>query len=265
MANVLVEETSLSNIASAIRVKNGSTAVYKPGEMAAAITNLPTGGSGGGSSDNEDGLIMGNLTNYENTRVTKIKDYCFYNSIKLATATFTNVSDVGKYAFQYCEALTQINLPKATTIGYSCFENASKLSTVNLSNVQTLGMAAFIQCSSLKLINLPQVKKLQSDTFYNCTLLEKADLGSCQQFDGQSQFGKCAELVTLILRGNTVCSAPYPVNSYKGALGDTPIANGNGYVYVPRALVDTYKDSTNWVEIANQIRAIEDYPDITGG
>ena len=44
MANVLVEETSLSNIASAIRGKNGSTAVYKPGEMAAAITNLPTGG-----------------------------------------------------------------------------------------------------------------------------------------------------------------------------------------------------------------------------
>lgn len=44
MANVLVEETSLSNIASAIRVKNGSTAVYKPGEMAAAITNLPMGG-----------------------------------------------------------------------------------------------------------------------------------------------------------------------------------------------------------------------------
>lgn len=44
MANVLVEETSLSNIASAIRVKNGSTSVYKPGEMAAAITNLSTGG-----------------------------------------------------------------------------------------------------------------------------------------------------------------------------------------------------------------------------
>lgn len=44
MANVLVEETSLSNIASAIRGKNGGTAVYKPGEMAAAINNLPTGG-----------------------------------------------------------------------------------------------------------------------------------------------------------------------------------------------------------------------------
>ena len=70
MANVLVEETSLSNIASAIRVKNGSTAVYKPGEMAAAITNLPTGGSGGG---NDDGFLMDTLVNYENTTATKIK------------------------------------------------------------------------------------------------------------------------------------------------------------------------------------------------
>ena len=265
MANVLVEETSLSNIASAIRGKNGSTAVYKPGEMAAAITNLPTGGSSGGGSDNEDGLVMGTLTNYENTRVTKIKDYCFYNSIKLSTASFPNVTEVGKYAFQYCQALTQINLPKATTIGYSCFENASKLQAVNLSNVQTLEQAAFIRCSSLTSIKLPQVKKLQSDTFYSCTLLKKADLGSCQQFDGQTQFGKCAGLVTLILRGNTVCSATYPVNSYKGALGETPIANGNGYIYVPRALVDKYKNATNWVEMANYIRAIEDYPDITGG
>lgn len=95
--------------------------------------------------------------------------------------------------------------------------------------------------------------------------MEKVDLGSCQQFDGQTQFGKCAELTTLILRGNTVCSASYPVNSYNGALADTPIANGNGYVYVPRGLVDKYKKATNWVEIADRIRAIEDYPDITGG
>lgn len=265
MANVLVEETSLSNIASAIRVKNGSTAVYKPGEMAAAITNLPTGGGSGGSSDIEDGLVMGTLTNYENTRVTKIKRGCFVESNTLATVSFPNVIEVGMYAFQYCPELTQVSLPKATTIGYSCFEDASKLSTVNLSNVQTLESAAFIRCSSLTSIKLPQVKKLQSSTFYNCTLLNKADLGSCQQFDGQTQFGNCAALVTLILRSNIVCSAPYPVNSYKGALADTPIANGNGYIYVPRALVDTYKNSTNWVEMANYIRAIEDYPDITGG
>lgn len=44
MANVLVNEQSLSDIATAIREKNGEATTYKPGEMAAAISNLPTGG-----------------------------------------------------------------------------------------------------------------------------------------------------------------------------------------------------------------------------
>lgn len=47
MANVLVQDTSLTAIADAIRGKNGSSTLYKPGEMAAAITDLPTGSGGG--------------------------------------------------------------------------------------------------------------------------------------------------------------------------------------------------------------------------
>jgi hypothetical protein len=46
MSKVLVNESSLSNIADAIREKNGLTDTYKPSEMATAITNLPTGGGG---------------------------------------------------------------------------------------------------------------------------------------------------------------------------------------------------------------------------
>lgn len=151
MANVLVEETSLSNIASAIREKNGGSATYKPGEMAAAISNLPTGGS----SDNEDGLLSDTLVNYENVTATDIKNNCFANSTTLATATFTNVSNVGLSAFSNCSALTQINLPNATTIGNSCFFKDSKLSTVNLSNVETLGEHAFRECKAITSINLP--------------------------------------------------------------------------------------------------------------
>lgn len=44
MANVLVNEQSLTDIAAAIRAKNGEETTYKPGEMAAAISNLPAGG-----------------------------------------------------------------------------------------------------------------------------------------------------------------------------------------------------------------------------
>lgn len=42
MANVLVEETNLTNIANSIRSKNGTTTTYKPSEMATAISNIKT-------------------------------------------------------------------------------------------------------------------------------------------------------------------------------------------------------------------------------
>ena len=45
----------------------------------------------------------------------------------------------------------------------------------------------------------------------------------------------------------------------------TKIHSGQGYVYVPAALVDSYKAAANWQNYADQIRAIEDYPEITGG
>lgn len=45
MSKVLVNETSLSGIADAIRSKNGTTTTYKPSEMAAAIDAIETGGS----------------------------------------------------------------------------------------------------------------------------------------------------------------------------------------------------------------------------
>ena len=44
MAKVLINETSLSGIADAIRAKNGSSDTYKPSEMAAAIEAIEAGG-----------------------------------------------------------------------------------------------------------------------------------------------------------------------------------------------------------------------------
>lgn len=46
MANVIINDVNLTNIANAIRGKNGSSDTYKPSEMADAITNLPSGGGG---------------------------------------------------------------------------------------------------------------------------------------------------------------------------------------------------------------------------
>ena len=46
MPKVLVNDENLTNIANAIREKNGETTTYKPGDMATAIQNISSGGGG---------------------------------------------------------------------------------------------------------------------------------------------------------------------------------------------------------------------------
>lgn len=50
MAKVLVTDTNLTNIANAIRGKNGATTSYKVDEMASAIESISTSGGSGGAT-----------------------------------------------------------------------------------------------------------------------------------------------------------------------------------------------------------------------
>lgn len=59
MANKLYDETSVQNIANAIREKNGSTSTYTIGEMSQAINNLNTTGDGTDISLNITGATVG--------------------------------------------------------------------------------------------------------------------------------------------------------------------------------------------------------------
>jgi hypothetical protein len=104
---------------------------------------------------------------------------------------------------------------------------------------------------------------IQSDFANTATNLEKVDLyfgvglGVAQIF--QRAFSGCTKLQTLIIRGSQVVPL-YNTTAFT----NTPIANGTGYIYVPSTLVEQYKTATNWATFADQIRAIEDYPEIRG-
>ena len=58
MSKVLVNESSLTGIANAIRGKNGSTDTYKPSEMAAAITAISGGGGGSGPEIPDSAFVL---------------------------------------------------------------------------------------------------------------------------------------------------------------------------------------------------------------
>lgn len=89
--------------------------------------------------------------------------------------------------------------------------------------------------------------------FYYCSALTTADFQVATSINGNAFYG-CSKLTVLILRSETMCTL-----SNTSAFDGTPIKSGTGYIYVPRALVDSYKAATSWSTYANQFRALEDY------
>ena len=107
-------------------------------------------------------------------------------------------------------------------------------STINEFKDNTLteiGNYAFAYCLSLTIVDTPNLNTLSMSSFENCSALK-----------------------AVILRSETMCSL-----TGMDAFQSTPIASGTGYIYVPSALVDSYKTAPRWYVYANQFRALEDY------
>lgn len=113
---------------------------------------------------------------------------------------------------------------------------------------------------------MPKAIEIGNYAFENCTNLTMVDLGSCISIGSTNYsyssrvFYECTNLVTLILRSPKKCT----LISDNDVFYNTPIASGTGYIYVPSALLDSYKTDSIWSTYATQFRAIEDYPDICG-
>lgn len=150
--------------------------------------------------------------------------------------TNESLTAVQAYALAYCTNLTGVNFPNAAVLGNSALDNCTSLTSVNAPKVTKVGTYCMRGIKAAKL-SFPALTSI---------------LGLA--------FSSCADLNALILGAPTVCALA-AVSAFMG----TGIENGTGYVYVPSALVDSYKITAPWSSMASKIRAIEDYPDITGG
>lgn len=175
--------------------------------------------------------------------------------------------DVPSRAFYASTSLGTVSIPAATLVDTYAFNGCTSLREVVLSNVKQLGSHCFDGCESLQQVDLRSMDEIPtgfragfvpSYAFRNCKALIKLDVGkSVALLDSHALYG-CSALGTLILRSEQVA------NLGSLAISGTGIANGTGYVYVKRAVVDDYKSNSKWSAYAAQIRAIEDYPDICG-
>ena len=286
MAKVLVNENNLTNIANAIRGKNGSTDTYKPSEMAAAITAI----SGGGGS-NEKAIIERTFSGiYTNNEITKIGEYAFAGlGSNITGINAPNAESVGWYAFKGCGNIQSINMPKVKTIepnafGYSVYTTMPKCVTNNtfpllescgnggvvfgymfdgellyLPNLKEGLDITGLTADAPKYINLPEFvdqHKSRRRMFGGNKVIQKVWLPKVANIQ-YKDFNGCTALVALILAKTTLVPLT-DINAFE----NSTVATGTGYIYVPSALVSEYKTATNWVTYASQIRAIEDYPDI---
>ena len=192
----------------------------------------------GGTSNSINEFLEGTLEEIDCDGCTTINSYFFYQNPGIKKVILKNVTSVGAYNFAYCDGLESVDLPMATG---------------------SFGNYPFYHCDNLANVNVPYVTELGQYAFQSCPKLTKLDFHTIEKF-GNYALRYTTSLETLILRNTNVVVA-----RGSSVLSGSGIANKKGYIYVPSAMVEDYKSATGWSAFASQIRAIEDYPEITGG
>ena len=193
------------------------------------------------------------LTTADFPAVTSIGTYAFSSCSALTTADFQAATSIGDSAFSSCSALTTADFPVAKSIGTYAFSSCSALTTADFQAATSIGDYAFLNCSALTTADFPVAKSIGTYAFNGCKPLTTADFPVAKSI-GSNAFNGCSQLTTLILRSATMCTL-----SNTNAFTSTPIKSGTGYIYVPAALVDSYKAASKWSTYATQFRALEDY------
>ena len=139
------------------------------------------------------------------------------------------VTSIGKYAFEYCDALTSVYMPSVTSIGWSAFYGCESLTSVDMPNVTSIDQYAFKSCTSLTSVEIPaSTASISYKAFHNCLNLEKATV-----------YSKTATLGIDVFE-NT--SADFEIHGYTGSTAET-YANNYNHKFVPLDEAFTHGDA----------------------
>lgn len=169
-----------------------------------------------------DEYITNAIISVSNTEATRIGEGAFASCRSLSSVDLPNVTQIENYAFNGCREITSISFPYAETIGYWSFLSCQKLASLNIPNVREIGEAAFRYCKVLGSITLPSCTKI-----------------------GRLAFGNCKSGFVMHILSNSVCEAGQDI------FDRTTVSA----IYVPAALVDSYKAASQWSAYADKIFA----------
>jgi hypothetical protein len=156
---------------------------------------------------------------------------------------------VGAKAFdstKLCEYINDTTFPKLYWIGDGAFGFTQLLKEVRKPNTDIVLNTGVMArgAENLKVIDLKSFS-IDGSTTQQLVFYEKSSLDTF-----------------IIRKSDAVVTMP---SRAANIFYRTPIKDGTGYIYVHSALVESYKSATGWAAFGDQIRAIEDYPEICGG
>lgn len=204
------------------------------------------------------------LTSVSFPNLQTINTYAFYNDNNLVMNgwQFPKAKTIGNYAFRYCYGLTgDMVLPSTvTSIGQYSFASCQNISTFTATgSITTFGTYTFVGSSAdhkmtVTEIHLPNLGTSialngnfgSTTASYACQNLEVCDIGKAKSI-AVNTFANCYRLQTLIMRRTSVTTC-----ANVSAFLNTPLrgySSRTAEIYVPEALIDTYKAASVWSTI----------------
>lgn len=197
MANVLVNDASLADIAEAIREKNGTEETYKPAEMGDAVRAIQSGGNGDFVGIKYSDFIE---SGYWLPRVADARslEYSINNNSAagdvIALNLFSNFTANGNGGFHV--KMEDVYLPSGLLALSGTFQNCSSLKNIygDLSMIASLGNS-FTKCVSLTEIPyMPNITYFGANCFQGCTGLTRAKIYSKPTTMMATTFNGCTNI-----------------------------------------------------------------------
>ena len=278
-----------------VRLINGSTTVRTYTEVAygATLSDLPTPTyAGPGRAQDYQFLgwnpvpenITSDLDCYARFQFTGLYFRELVNGTLTDYTDTENITTMGPFAFAGLDYLEYVSMPSLTVVPNSGFRNTAALAEVSLPAVIATDAYAFAYNDALEVLRLPELMLLNASPLaYSLTALKElrlpkntSSLASMLNSVGNLELLDIGTATTIgmYLTGSGFTKMTYFIarntSQVVTPMGSTifstscPLAQGEGKILVPRAMVDTYKADSNWSGYASVIAAIEDYPEICG-
>lgn len=287
MSKVLIKNSTLTDIANAIREKTGDTQSLLPSEMSEKIKSISTGVDAAKIASraydfgdfvttepviNVPVYAFNRMESYTNPNLTEINyERTFmgsglksFRAPKLATMMgiyhFAQCASLAEFVcspeltvipsrtFSRCGALTYVpNGENVVEIGSQCFEFGG-ITSVNLPNLTKLDGFAFSRCTPLTTVVLPKVTALSAHTFNFCTALQSVDIGTDVTSIHADTFANTRNKITFTIRAITPPTVSAAFN----------LGSGGEFVEirVPAESIDKYKTAPIWRNYTSVISAI---------